>query len=58
LLNGTKTWITNAPIADLFVVWAKDDEGEIRGFLLEKGMKGLNAPEIKGKMSLRSSITG
>ncbi|KXN67318.1 putative glutaryl-CoA dehydrogenase [Conidiobolus coronatus NRRL 28638] len=58
LLNGSKTWITNAPIADVFVVWAKNDEGKIRGFILEKGMKGLDAPAIEGKFSLRSSITG
>lgn len=58
VLNGTKTWITNSPIADVFVVWAKDDKDDIRGFLLEKSMKGLSAPEIQGKMSLRSSITG
>jgi glutaryl-CoA dehydrogenase len=58
LLSGSKTWITNSPIADLFVVWAKDDEGVIRGFLLEKGMKGLSAPKIEGKMSLRASVTG
>ncbi len=57
-LSGTKTWITNSPIADLFVVWAKDDEGVVRGFLLEKGMKGLTAPKIEGKFSLRASITG
>ncbi len=57
-LSGTKTWITNSPIADVFVVWAKDDEGQIRGFLLEKGMKGLTAPKIEGKFSLRASITG
>eukprot|EP01119_Soliformovum_irregulare_P003008 TRINITY_DN13278_c0_g1_i1.p1 TRINITY_DN13278_c0_g1~~TRINITY_DN13278_c0_g1_i1.p1 ORF type:complete len:434 (-),score=107.66 TRINITY_DN13278_c0_g1_i1:55-1356(-) len=58
VLNGTKTWISNAPIADVFVVWAKDDAGDIRGFLLERGMKGLSTPEIHGKMSLRASITG
>ncbi len=58
LLNGTKTWITNSPIADVFVVWAKDDKNDIRGFILEKGMKGLSAPEIMGKMSLKASITG
>ncbi|QJQ98788.1 acyl-CoA dehydrogenase [Halomonas sp. PGE1] len=57
-LNGTKTWITNSPIADVFVVWAKDDEGVISGFILEKGMKGLTAPKIEGKFSLRASITG
>ncbi|MGE4532815.1 acyl-CoA dehydrogenase [Halomonas sp.] len=57
-LNGTKTWITNSPIADVFVVWAKDDEGVINGFILEKGMQGLSAPKIEGKFSLRASITG
>ncbi len=57
-LNGTKTWITNSPIADVFIVWAKDDEGEIRGFILEKAMKGLTAPKIEGKFSLRASPTG
>jgi glutaryl-CoA dehydrogenase len=58
LLSGSKTWISNAPIADLFLVWAKDDQGKIRGFLLEKGMKGLSAPPIHGKVGLRASITG
>ena len=58
LLNGTKTWITNAPIADVLVVWAKDDAGEIRGFILERGMPGLTTPKIEGKFSLRASITG
>ncbi|MCB1500411.1 MAG: acyl-CoA dehydrogenase [Bauldia sp.] len=59
-LTGAKTWITNAPIADVFVVWAKSEahQGKIRGFLLERGMKGLSAPKIEGKMSLRASITG
>ncbi|MEN2991515.1 acyl-CoA dehydrogenase [Tistrella sp. BH-R2-4] len=57
-ISGTKTWITNSPIADVFVVWAKDDHGSIRGFVLEKGMKGLTAPKIEGKFSLRASITG
>ena len=57
VLNGSKMWITNSPIADVFVVWAKLD-GEIRGFVLEKGMKGLSAPKIDGKFSLRASITG
>ncbi|WP_372053300.1 acyl-CoA dehydrogenase (plasmid) [Tistrella mobilis] len=57
-ISGTKTWITNAPIADVFVVWAKDDHGSIRGFVLEKGMAGLTAPKIEGKFSLRASITG
>ncbi|MFY7780931.1 MAG: acyl-CoA dehydrogenase family protein, partial [Tagaea sp.] len=58
VLSGTKMWISNAPLADVFVVWAKDDAGEIRGFILEKGMKGLSAPKIEGKFSLRASITG
>jgi len=58
VLNGTKTWITNAPIADVFVVWAKDEKGDIRGFVLEKGMQGLSAPKIEGKFSLRASDTG
>lgn len=58
VLTGSKMWITNSPIADVFIVWAKNDEKEIRGFILEKGMKGLSAPAIKGKMSLRASITG
>jgi glutaryl-CoA dehydrogenase len=58
ILNGSKNWITNSPIADVFVVWAKDDEGEIRGFILDKSMKGLTAPKIEGKFSLRASITG
>jgi glutaryl-CoA dehydrogenase len=58
VLNGSKTWISNSPIADVFVVWAKDDAGDIRGFILEKGVKGLTAPKIEGKFSLRASITG
>jgi glutaryl-CoA dehydrogenase len=58
VLKGTKTWITNSPVADIFVVWAKDETGTIRGFILEKGMKGLSAPKIEGKFSLRASITG
>ena len=59
-LTGEKTWITNSPIADVFVVWAKSDahDGKIRGFVLEKGMKGLSAPKIEEKLSLRASITG
>ena len=57
-VSGAKMWITNAPIADVFVVWAKDDAGEIRGYVLEKGMKGLTAPKIEGKFSLRASVTG
>ncbi|HEX5326602.1 MAG TPA: acyl-CoA dehydrogenase [Acetobacteraceae bacterium] len=58
VLNGSKTWITNSPLADVFVVWAKDDAGDIRGFILEKGMPGLSAPKIEGKFSLRASVTG
>jgi len=58
ILNGSKTWITNAPIADVAVVWAKDDEGILRGFLLDRGMKGLTTPKIEGKFSLRASVTG
>ena len=57
-LNGSKMWITNSPIADVCVVWAKDDEGEIRGFILDRGMPGLSMPKIHGKFSLRASITG
>ncbi|MBU3640256.1 acyl-CoA dehydrogenase [Polynucleobacter sp. Fuers-14] len=57
-LTGSKMWISNSPIADVFVVWAKNDEGIIRGYILEKGMKGLGAPKISGKMGLRASITG
>ena len=57
-LTGAKMWISNSPIADVFVVWAKNDEGIIRGYILEKGMKGLSAPKISGKMGLRASITG
>ena len=58
VLSGTKTWISNAPVADVFVVWAKNDEGAIRGYILERGMKGLSAPKIEGKFSLRASVTG
>ncbi|MEY3980568.1 MAG: hypothetical protein RLZZ375_1997 [Pseudomonadota bacterium] len=57
-LTGSKMWITNSPMADVFVVWAKDDEGSIRGFILEKGWKGLSAPKIHGKVGLRASTTG
>ncbi|WP_417318654.1 acyl-CoA dehydrogenase [Emcibacter sp.] len=57
-LSGNKMWITNSPIADVMVVWAKCDDGNVRGFILEKGMKGLSAPKIEGKFSLRASITG
>ncbi|KRW99945.1 Acyl-CoA dehydrogenase/oxidase, N-terminal and middle domain [Pseudocohnilembus persalinus] len=58
ILNGSKTWITNSPLADVFVVWAKDDQNVLRGFLLEKGMKGLSTPKIEHKLSLRASVTG
>ena len=58
VLTGAKMWISNSPIADVFVVWAKDDEDAIRGFILEKGMEGLSAPALKGKLSLRASVTG
>jgi len=60
VLNGSKTWISNSPIADVFVIWAKSDahDGKIRGFVLDKGAKGLSAPKIKGKQSLRASVTG
>jgi glutaryl-CoA dehydrogenase len=57
-VSGAKMWITNSPIADVFVVWAKNDEDKIRGFILERGMKGLSAPAIHGKMGLRASVTG
>ncbi|UCV29070.1 acyl-CoA dehydrogenase [Ferribacterium limneticum] len=57
-LSGCKRWITNSPIADIFIVWAKDDEGVLRGFILEKGMAGLSAPVIHGKVGMRASITG
>ncbi|GAB1395364.1 MAG TPA: acyl-CoA dehydrogenase family protein [Saprospiraceae bacterium] len=58
ILNGAKMWITNSPVADIAVVWAKDEQGIIRGMIVEKGMKGFTAPEIHGKWSLRASITG
>ncbi|HRD78930.1 MAG TPA: acyl-CoA dehydrogenase family protein, partial [Hyphomicrobiaceae bacterium] len=63
VLNGAKTWISNAPVADVAVVWAKADMGdgkkpEIRGFIVERGMKGFSTPKIEGKFSLRASITG
>lgn len=58
ILKGAKMWITNSPVADVFVVWAKNDVGRIRGYILEKGMKGLSAPVMHGKLSLRVSITG
>ncbi len=57
-LSGAKNWITNSPIADVFIVWAKDDDAQIRGFVLEQGMPGLTAPKIEGKFSLRASSTG
>jgi glutaryl-CoA dehydrogenase len=62
VLNGSKNWITNSPIADVVLVWARvkggDDDGALRGFILEKGMTGLDCPKIEGKFSLRASITG
>jgi len=58
VLNGNKMWITNSPLAHVFIVWAKNDKGRIRGFILEKGMEGLSAPIMHGKMSLRVSVTG
>jgi glutaryl-CoA dehydrogenase len=58
VLKGAKMWISNSPIADIFIVWAKDDAGDIRGYILEKGMEGLSAPKIEGKFSLRASVTG
>ena len=58
ILHGSKTWITNSSIADVFIIWAKDEEGIIRGFILEKGMEGLSAPKLEGKFSLRASVTG
>ena len=58
VVNGSKTWITNSPIADVFVVWAKNDAGDIKGYILEKGMAGLTAPKIEGKFALRASTTG
>jgi glutaryl-CoA dehydrogenase len=57
-ISGAKMWISNAPIADVFVVWAKGDDGRVRGFILDKGMQGLSAPKIEGKLSLRASVTG
>jgi glutaryl-CoA dehydrogenase len=58
LLNGSKTWISNSPIADVLLVWAKDDAGDIRGFIVERGVMGLSTPKIEGKFSLRASVTG
>lgn len=57
-INGAKMWITNSPVADVFVVWAKTDDEKIRGFILERGMPGLSAPKIEGKLALRASVTG
>jgi glutaryl-CoA dehydrogenase len=58
VISGSKNWITNSPIADVFIVWAKDETNTVRGFVLDKGSKGLTAPKIEGKMSLRASTTG
>merc|ERR1712070_556419 len=58
ILNGSKNWITNSPLANVFIVWAKDPHGDIRGFILDKEMAGLTAPKIDGKFSLRASTTG
>jgi len=58
ILNGSKIWITNSPIADIFIIWAKDESNDIRGFILEKAMKGISCPKIQGKFSLRTSNTG
>jgi len=58
VLNGSKNWITNSPIADIFIVWARNEEGKIKGYLIEKGTKGIDAPKIEGKLSLRASTTG
>jgi glutaryl-CoA dehydrogenase len=58
IVTGAKMWITNSPIADVFIIWAKNEDGKIQGFILEKGMKGLTAPKIEGKFSLRASVTG
>ena len=57
-ITGAKNWISNSPFADVFIIWAKDDDGVIGGFILEKGMKGLSAPKIEGKLALRASVTG
>lgn len=58
VLNGSKSWITNSPIADVFIVWARNEEGKIKGYLIEKGTPGLDAPKIEGKLSLRAGVTG
>ena len=57
-LNGSKTWITNAPIADVLIIWAKDEQGILRGFIVDRGVDGLNTPKLEGKFSLRASVTG
>jgi glutaryl-CoA dehydrogenase len=57
-ISGSKTWITNSPLADVFIIWAKDDHGDIRGFVLEREMGGIETPKIEGKLSLRASTTG
>lgn len=57
-LNGSKTWITNSPIADVLIIWAKDEQGILRGFIVDRGVNGLNTPKLEGKFSLRASITG
>ena len=58
MLNGSKTWITNSPIADVLIIWAKDEQGILRGFIVDRGVNGLNTPKLEGKFSLRASITG
>lgn len=58
VLNGSKNWITNSPIADVFVVWARNEDGKIKGYVIDKGTPGLDAPKIEGKQSLRASATG
>jgi glutaryl-CoA dehydrogenase len=58
ILNGSKTWITNSPIADILIIWAKDEQNILRGFIVERGFKGLETPALKGKFSLRASTTG
>ena len=58
ILNGTKTWISNSPVADVLIVWAKDENGKILGFIIDRGTKGLSTPKIEGKLSLRASVTG
>ena len=57
ILNGTKTWISNSPVADVLIVWAKDENGKILGFIIDRGTKGLSTPKIEGKLSLRASVT-